>query len=85
MDHRAASGPVGRALRPDRGPDAGLLVRDLCSRKKGEDRIVIGTDYSHSDNSTEMEAITHLLERTDVEPHVLRKIVEDNPKALYSL
>ena len=51
----------------------------------GEDNIVIGTDYSHSDNSTEMEAITHLLERTDVEPSVLRKIVEDNPKALYAL
>jgi predicted TIM-barrel fold metal-dependent hydrolase len=51
----------------------------------GEDRIVIGTDYSHSDNSTEMEAITHLLERTDVEQRVLRKIVEDNPKALYAL
>ena len=51
----------------------------------GEDRIVIGTDYSHSDNSTEMEAITHLLERTDVEQRVLRKIVEENPKALYAL
>src|SRR5207249_11343749 len=51
----------------------------------GEDHIVIGTDYSHSDNSTEMEAITHLMERTDVEPRVLKKIAEDNPKALYAL
>ena len=51
----------------------------------GEDNIVIGTDYSHSDNSTEMEAITHLLERTDVEPRILHKIAEDNPKALYAL
>jgi hypothetical protein len=51
----------------------------------GEDNIVIGTDYSHSDNSTEMEAITHLLERTDVEERVLRKITDDNPRALYAL
>jgi hypothetical protein len=32
-----------------------------------------------------MEAITHLLERTDVEPRILHKIAEDNPKALYAL
>jgi predicted TIM-barrel fold metal-dependent hydrolase len=51
----------------------------------GEDNIVIGTDYSHADNSTEMEAITHLLERTDVEQRILRKIVDDNPRALYAL
>lgn len=51
----------------------------------GEDNLVIGTDYSHSDNSTEMEALTHLQERTDVEPSILRKIVDANPRALYGL
>ena len=51
----------------------------------GEDNLVVGTDYSHADNSTEMEALTHLQERTDVEPRILRKILEDNPKALYGL
>jgi hypothetical protein len=51
----------------------------------GEDNIVIGTDYSHADNSTEMEAITHLLERTDVDQRILRKIVDDNARALYAL
>ncbi|MEA2640970.1 MAG: uncharacterized protein QOF51_2364 [Chloroflexota bacterium] len=51
----------------------------------GEDNLVIGSDYSHSDNSTEMEALTHLQARTDVEPHILRKIVEANPRALYGL
>lgn len=51
----------------------------------GEDNIVIGTDYSHSDNSTEMEAITHLQERSDVEPRILQKIVDANPRALYGL
>ena len=51
----------------------------------GEDNIVIGTDYSHADNSTEMEAITHLLERTDVDQRILHKIVDDNARALYSL
>jgi predicted TIM-barrel fold metal-dependent hydrolase len=51
----------------------------------GEDNLVIGTDYSHSDNSTEMEALTHLLERTDVDQRILSKIVDDNPRRLYAL
>jgi predicted TIM-barrel fold metal-dependent hydrolase len=51
----------------------------------GEDNLIIGSDYSHADNATEMEALTHLNERTDVEPRILRKILEDNPRSLYAL
>lgn len=51
----------------------------------GEDNLVIGTDYGHADTSTEMEALQHLQERTDLEPGVIRKILDDNPRALYGL
>jgi hypothetical protein len=32
-----------------------------------------------------MEAITHLLERPDVDQRILHKIVDDNPRRLYAL
>lgn len=51
----------------------------------GEDNLIIGTDYGHADNATEMEAIQHLQRRTDVEPRVVKKILDDNPRALYGL
>ncbi|HZT05981.1 MAG TPA: amidohydrolase family protein [Chloroflexota bacterium] len=51
----------------------------------GEDNLIIGSDYGHADNATEMEALRHLQERTDVEPTVIKKILDDNPRALYGL
>jgi predicted TIM-barrel fold metal-dependent hydrolase len=51
----------------------------------GEDNLVIGTDYSHADITTEMDAITHLQERTDLEPRIVDKILDANPRALYAL
>ena len=51
----------------------------------GEDNLIIGSDYSHADITTDMEALTHLQERTDIDPRIIRKILEDNPRALYSL
>jgi uncharacterized protein len=51
----------------------------------GEDNLVIGSDYGHADNATEMEALRHLKERTDVDDRIKKKILEDNPKALYGL
>jgi hypothetical protein len=32
-----------------------------------------------------MDAITHLQERTDVDPRIIKKILDDNPRALYAL
>jgi uncharacterized protein len=51
----------------------------------GEDNLVIGSDYGHSDTSSELDALRNLHQTTPVAPEVLRKILEDNPKALYGL
>ncbi|MEK7216094.1 MAG: hypothetical protein AAB289_10905, partial [Chloroflexota bacterium] len=53
-----------------------------------EDSLVIGTDYTHADQSAEIGAIEVMRERTskgEISPAVLRKILEDNPKGLYGL
>ena len=51
----------------------------------GEDNIVIGTDYGHADTATELYAMKEIQAREDVDPRVLRKIVDDNARALYGL
>ena len=51
----------------------------------GEDNLVIGTDYGHADTATEMEALQNLRKRTDVDPRVIDKILDDNARALYGL
>jgi predicted TIM-barrel fold metal-dependent hydrolase len=51
----------------------------------GEDNLVIGSDYGHSDTSTELDALRNLHETTPVAREVLKKILEDNPKALYGI
>ena len=51
----------------------------------GEDQLVIGTDYGHSDQSTEIEALRILRENEALDPRVVDKILYDNPKALYNL
>jgi predicted TIM-barrel fold metal-dependent hydrolase len=51
----------------------------------GEDNLVIGSDYGHSDNASEIEALRKL--RTDgrVSAQVIDKILKNNPWALYGL
>jgi aminocarboxymuconate-semialdehyde decarboxylase len=51
----------------------------------GEDNLVIGSDYGHSDNASEIEALRKL--RTDgrVSAQVIDKILKSNPCALYGL
>jgi predicted TIM-barrel fold metal-dependent hydrolase len=51
----------------------------------GEDNLVIGSDYGHSDTSSELDALRNLHETTPVSPEVIKKILEDNPRALYGL
>jgi aminocarboxymuconate-semialdehyde decarboxylase len=51
----------------------------------GEDNLVIGTDYGHSDTSTEIEALRLVRGKPGVPPGVVDKILGDNPKALYGL
>lgn len=52
----------------------------------GEDNLVIGTDYGHSDSSTEIEALRLLKSGSGkIPPSVIDKILDDNPRALYRL
>ena len=51
----------------------------------GEDNLVIGTDYGHSDTSSEIEALRRLRDNSDVSSEVLDKILYDNARALYGL
>lgn len=54
-------------------------------RDAGEDNIVVGTDYGHSDTATEIEALRKLRADGKVAPHVCDKIMDHNAKALYAL
>jgi predicted TIM-barrel fold metal-dependent hydrolase len=51
----------------------------------GEDNLVIGTDYGHSDQSTEIEALRNLRATGGLSETAYRKIVDDNARALYGL
>ncbi len=51
----------------------------------GEDCLVIGTDYGHTDTSSDIDAIKIFRARTDVAPAVKEKILSDNARALYGL
>ena len=51
----------------------------------GEDNLVIGTDYGHSDTSTQIEALRMLRESGKLEPTVVDKILDANPRRLYAL
>jgi predicted TIM-barrel fold metal-dependent hydrolase len=51
----------------------------------GEDSLMIGTDYGHDDSASELEALRTLRAQGAVEPRVLDKILDDNPRALYGL
>jgi predicted TIM-barrel fold metal-dependent hydrolase len=51
----------------------------------GEDNLVCGTDYGHTDPSSDINALNELSARTDVSQEVIRKILDDNARALYGL
>jgi predicted TIM-barrel fold metal-dependent hydrolase len=51
----------------------------------GDDHLVIGSDYSHADPHMEINAVRGLRARADVPAHVVAKILDDNPRALYGL
>jgi hypothetical protein len=51
----------------------------------GENSLIIGSDYGHSDISTELEALRILRDSSEIPSGVARKILEDNPRALYAL
>jgi predicted TIM-barrel fold metal-dependent hydrolase len=51
----------------------------------GEDNIVIGTDYGHSDASSEVDAITIFRANGSIGEAAKKKILDDNPRVLYAL
>jgi predicted TIM-barrel fold metal-dependent hydrolase len=51
----------------------------------GEDQIVIGTDYGHTDTSSDVSAISQFINDPMVEPRLIEKILNDNAAALYGL
>lgn len=51
----------------------------------GEDNLLIGTDYGHSDNASELLALQALGDRGELGSAVIQKILGDNPKRFYGL
>jgi hypothetical protein len=51
----------------------------------GPDNLLIGTDYGHQDQSSEIEAIRNMRTRGDLPSTVVDKMLWDNPKADYGL
>ena len=54
-------------------------------QESGEDGLVIGTDYGHTDVSSDVDAIKVFRDRTDISEDVKRKILSDNARRLYGL
>lgn len=51
----------------------------------GEDNLVIGSDYGHADNATEIEALRKIQRDSKVSPRVINKILCSNPARFYGL
>ena len=51
----------------------------------GEDQILVGTDYGHQDQSSEIEAMRVMREDGDVEPRIIDKIMGENAVKFYGL
>ncbi|MEA2641756.1 MAG: Amidohydrolase, partial [Chloroflexota bacterium] len=51
----------------------------------GDDNLVIGSDYGHADTAAELEALKNFREISELSPETVRKILDDNPRALYGL
>ena len=49
----------------------------------GTNNIIMGTDYGHSDTSSELEALIRLKEMPEVGPELAAKILDANAKAAY--
>jgi predicted TIM-barrel fold metal-dependent hydrolase len=58
---------------------------DHVLKYSGEDNLVIGTDYGHADNASEIEALRKLRNEDKLPGRVIDKILQDNPRALYAI
>ncbi len=51
----------------------------------GEDSLMIGSDYGHADNASELLALQGLKSKGEIAPHVIDKILCANPARFYGL
>lgn len=51
----------------------------------GEDNLIMGTDYGHSDNASELLALRALGDKGEPGAAVVQKILCENPKSFYGL
>jgi predicted TIM-barrel fold metal-dependent hydrolase len=51
----------------------------------GEDSLMIGSDYGHADNASELLALRRLRDKGGIEPRVVDKILSFNPARFYGL
>jgi predicted TIM-barrel fold metal-dependent hydrolase len=54
-------------------------------RYAGEHSLVMGTDYGHTDSSSELDAISVLRQHPAIVQETKERILHHNPKALYNL
>ena len=51
----------------------------------GDDNLLIGSDYGHSDTSSELEALRALKQSSNLPAGTVDKILSDNPSRLYGI
>jgi predicted TIM-barrel fold metal-dependent hydrolase len=51
----------------------------------GENSLMIGSDYGHADNASELLALAKLKENGDIDPQVIDRILHHNPAKFYGL
>ena len=51
----------------------------------GEDNIILGTDYGHTDQSAQIEMIADLRAREELPSRVIDKLLIENPRRFYGL
>ena len=85
---------TGKSFGPESNPfiDSNLFVTCQGSddipyliRTLGDDVLVIGTDYGHTDPASDIDAILQFTANPEIEPDSKRKILSINPSRLYSL
>ena len=54
-------------------------------KNSGQDTLLVGTDYGHSDTSAEIEALRKLKSDGKVSPSAADKILNDNARTFYGL
>jgi predicted TIM-barrel fold metal-dependent hydrolase len=83
---------LGKEARPDVMRGGQLYVAcqtddDLpyVLKYAGEDSLMVGSDYGHADNASELLALRRLRDKGEVDPRVIDKILCANPARFYGI